>query len=285
MIKDKLEKKEFDNINGLSCLENYTTYALKRERINYTLLYYKRWIPLFQIIEEFIDKKVSFAEFYKVKRLQKVAEELGIIKTLEQDKYLNDIAEEWNNYDYWTVKVKEEFIKKQYSTQLLRNDHYILVSYKNENEFFYLNDTPRDEGSINYNSLEKIISKKIYAFSIIHDTKFDIKVLKKIFLKSVIEDDKKIEIWVDNNTDIELIRDILGILKILRKQVTMFCGNFINTYKISGYLDELEKYYALMEYMRLRKIVSYRKIKEICGEIIINDKKMREYIINEMSCD
>lgn len=285
MIKDKLEKKGFDNINGLSCLENYTTYALKREGINYSLLYYKRWLPLFQIIEEFLEKKVSFAEFYKVKRLQKVAEELGIIKTLEQDKYLTDITEEWNNYDYWMVKVKEEFIKKQYSTQLLRNDHYILVSYKNDNEFFYLNDTPRDEGNISYNSLEKIISPKIYAFSIIPDIKLDVKELKKIFLKSVIEDDLKIEVCIDNNIDIELIRDILGILKIIRKQAVMFCDNFFNTNKLSECLGELENYYALMEYMRLRRKVSYRKIKEIFEEIIFKDKKMREYIINEMHRD
>ena len=255
MITPGFSKDELNNLYGLSCIENFLLYILKKEKYLYKYLFFQSFLPFRIIIDSFIREKVQFAYFDKIMRIQDLAGKYGLIDLHT----INSLDFEFiNKYEYICVMVKPEYIKSKYKIALWREDHYILLSQLNKNHFYYLNDTPRDVGLISFAELKSIFAGQIVAFDIRHNITDElIKQFFNLFIYNLDFDKREFIINID---DFVTARDILGIHRILRRRVYEFCSMYTDVEFLIPYLNTLDKHYTSLEYMRLRNNVDFKNI-------------------------
>ncbi|MCL2591946.1 MAG: hypothetical protein FWD82_01150 [Defluviitaleaceae bacterium] len=272
------DKGKLSDLHGLSCIENFLLYILREEQYAYKDLFYKSFLHFDEIIDIFFEKKVEYASFYNIKRIQDVAKENNIINV-----NVNSCLEPLflDKHDYICVMVKPEYIKEKYKTELWREDHYILLSKAENSNFYYLNDTPRDTGLLSFDELKNIFSEYVIAFDINKNTSNE---MKKVFLNEFIKDlgTERNDLIIPNISEFIMARDILGIHRVLRKRTYEFCSQYVNVDFLTPYLNSLDKYYALFEYMRLRDKVDYKKINEIFDLINKEDINQVSLMITEL---
>lgn len=272
------DKTELNNVLGLSCIENFFLYALKNESYDYKHLYYLSYLSLCDIASEFINNGVDYASFYKITRLQELAKNhnLIVMKYFRNTNFYNNI----NDCDYTAITVKPEYIKEKYKTELWRNDHYILISQIDSEKFHYLNDNPRDSGNISFRELENIYAGEMIGFTIKnHITEKLKKDFTKNFIDSIIIIPMRFKF---NISDLLTARDILGILRILRKRMYEYCVQYITVDFYEDFLTHIDKTYSLIEYMRLRKSSDLNKINETFEEIQEKDIELLAVLADKM---
>lgn len=272
-----LDKSYFDNIFGLSCVENLLLYILNSQDYSYKYLYYDSYIPLNRIIESFISKKESYANFTQISRIQDTAKNHGLIAQNNYNKFCDIPCEE----DAWVcVMVKPEYIRFKYSVNLLRNDHFVLLADKTSAGYVFVNDTPRDFGLITTDELPMINDNIAISFSIIKDVD---DYLKDEFYTKMIE-----QLSIDNFDtisnfttcgDIYIIRDIVGIYKIIQRRLYNFISLYGDVEFMQENIEAIEKLYSAIEYMRLRNRIDYAGINEKLSNIYLQDKENIKRII------
>lgn len=214
----KLAKDIFNDIAGLSCLENYLLYVLITENYPYQYLYYKSYLLLPTIIASFLHGN-KYESFYTIERLQQIAAENHLIRI---HRYEDSDFSHFQSHDFNCIMVRPEYIKEKYGIDLLRDDHYmILCPAENTDEYAYINDIPRDIGVIKYSEMERVSAGKMFCFDIL---KFPDKKKKEKFLRYLynsIKLEKTVQIDF-NQIDIVTARDILGIYKIVSRRLIDF---------------------------------------------------------------
>jgi len=259
----EFKKTQLNDLYGLSCIENFLLYAMKTEGYKYKHLYYESYLSMCDIINEFINNNTKYASFYKITRLQKIAADNDLIamEFFNNTDFRNNITK----YEYNTVMVNPEYIKEKYKTELWRDDHYILVAQKDSDNFYYLNDNPRDNGVISYDELRRVYSGKMIGFTIKNEIGKELQnEFLKIFIDSVFRSSFRTEF---NYTDLTIVRDILGILKVLRKRICDYCGMYIPMDFYRDFLLSIDRFYSSIEYMRLRNTIDFDKINRQFDEL------------------
>lgn len=261
-----LDRSFFNCTYGISCVENLLLYILKSNNIAYQYLFFDSFISIYDIIYDFLYKGNSFENFTPIKRIQDLAEQEQIIGI----ELLNtsSIPAELDN-KYCCVMVQPDFIWDNYKTKLLRDDHYVLLHPCDNHNYYYINDTPRD--------IKKVSSDNINSYyagrAILFDIKTDIsKDKQKDYLRRLIcKINETILKAADLPSDILLTRDIIGILRILRKRLVYMVSEYINTEYWQTYLNELDGLYAKIEYMRLRNKYNIETINSIWSKVVVDD--------------
>ncbi|HEY5588711.1 MAG TPA: acyl carrier protein [Candidatus Paceibacterota bacterium] len=276
MINYELNRSDLENILGLSCIENYFLYALKKHTEKYSLIFLQSYLSFEEIIEEFCINKAEYAYFYKIPRLQTIAENYSIIKFKHQN--ISDFFLMVDEYNFICIAVNPEYIEQKYKTNLWRNDHYILLSKKDDSNFYYLNDSPRDNGIINIRDVRKIYNNEVIGFSYIDCfSNVQQQDFLEVFYKSLFISQKNRFDYLDNeHIDFNAARDIFGILRISRKRMKAFCDNYINANFMNDYISNIDKIYTSLEYMRLRKKIDLLKVDEFFHEIYKKDNEIIE---------
>ena len=160
---NKFDKSLLDNIPGLSCIENYLIFVLKQENYTYNFLFYKSFLSLYKIIKEFVNSNVSYASFYLIERLQKTAKESEVINS----EYMNSVEIPiLKKNNHLAISVSPSYINDKYNTTLWRDDHFILLKQDDNENYYYLNDVPRDTGIINIEMIKKIYTGNYFLFTL-----------------------------------------------------------------------------------------------------------------------
>ncbi|GFI46780.1 hypothetical protein IMSAGC019_02100 [Lachnospiraceae bacterium] len=277
MKRMEFDKELLNGLHGLSCIENFVLYILKKEGFSHQCLYYQSYLPFSEIAKELIYKKTSYAYFYRVKRIQNVAAESGIIQMQTRSELDLDFI---CNHDYVCVMVKPEYMKDKYNVGLWREDHYILLADAGGFQFYYLNDTPRDAGIISFDLLRQIYGGKTIAIDIKQKIRGE---MKQIYLRRLVQSmeiDRVAEKC--NISNLITARDILGICRILRKRLYEFSSMYIDADYLVPYLNMLDKQYMAIEYLRLRKKDDYDKAGNILLNVAIEDIKNMACILTDL---
>jgi hypothetical protein len=272
----KTDKAIFDKGLGLSCVENYLLYILAAQGVDYRPLYAQSFIPVSEIVSAFCEEGVRYAYFYKIQRLQDLASDLEAVILSSE----TELDAALSNYDYCCVKVTPGFVADRYGLKLWRDDHYLLICEKSEDGFICVNDTPKDIVSLRDKEFRDAFGGRTICFNIRDGflRKEQEAVLLQNFKESVAREIQKRMCLMEN---LELARDILGILRIARKRIREYCSLYFHTDFMMTFLANLDKYYAIFEYMRLRGRTDYDKVNHILNEIqdcdfeIINTIKQR----------
>ncbi len=279
MKKVQFDKDLLNGIYGLSCIENYVLYILRREGFSYQYLYSQSGLSFGEILEEFVHRNARFSNFYRIKRLQNVAAENGLIQIMSDSRV--DFPAMYK-HDFVCIMVKPEYVKKKYHVDLWRDDHFILLSEMDESRFHYLNDTPRDAGVISSEELKRICSGGMVAIDIGRDVTEE---LKREFLYQMIQSIRIDDVTAEYDIgDFGIARDILGVCRILRKRLYEFCSQYLDSGFLLPYLNLLDKQYMSIEYMRLRKKTDRKKLNDIMLEVAMEDRKHMTNLL-KMLCE
>jgi len=268
---------------GLSCVENYLLRIFQLEGLDYNYLFYEANLCFSKILHAFVFEKAKYAYFDKVNRIQSLASNCGVIEMCLSHSF-NEVF--INNCDYILVMVDKNYISSKYNMELLRPDHYIMLSPLNKDEYCYYNDPPYDTGIIKKNELLSAFGGRIIGINIKSkiSNQFKLQSIKSL-LKTFSFDD--IELSAVEN--IVAIRDSFGILKILRNRLYAFCSGVIDTKYWGTYIGDLDRAYMRCEYLRLKprgenlalimKLVEEINLKD--KEILIKTKKEMEKLMKE----
>ncbi|MBQ8400826.1 MAG: hypothetical protein IJX14_02750 [Clostridia bacterium] len=203
--------------------------------------------------------------------------EMELLPSLTDDLYSAE--------DAWLmVMLTPEAMREKYHTDMWRDDHYILLGNAEGEKITYFNDTPRDIGTITRDELKRIFGGRVIRMRLTGEP-FDRR--RDDYLKELYHSlqDKSVDVQLDYS-DMAVLRDILGILRILRKRVMKFASLYTDVGAFHAYLDYLDKQYTVCEYRRLRKRVDPQYSKAFFDELIEEDEKwiylMKEKLTNVM---
>lgn len=269
-MKELIVGKEFsENIFCLSCLETYLLLAYKQLNIEYKHLFFKSFLPLQVIYNEVFINGKNYVTFSAVERLYDTARRL---KLIEMDVYEgNRFVEFFESYDYCCIQIKPRFILDRYNIKMWRNDHYILLYPPKNNAYLFLNDSPRDFAVIEHEELMKIYDGHAVAFNIPIEINADIQQLfLNQFMNQIPLSDGIIEPY-KREINLEKLRDMIGILKVLRRRLVAYC-KLVFQFEISAdYLNILDRYYTITEYYRLKQSYNNENLYKIINDIYLYD--------------
>lgn len=275
MIKGNINTNALMNTLGLSCVENLLTYILRINNISLYPLYSNSFLTYSEIENALILQGETYANFRSLDRLQHIAEEEGIIKV-----DLIDRSEPPLLHDdcYHIVMVLSDFAKDKYNINLWRDDHYILVSQTADNTINYINDHPIDTGELSIEEFRHYyaghaISINIERYHYLNSIEY--------YVESFLHLCKPDVVNKNGNLDAMTLRDIVGILKVLRKRAYSLVSMLYDVNYMIDYFKLLDRKYSILEYMRIRKHEDDVKLKQIRDEIITEDA----IIINRLLSD
>ena len=253
-----LDKSILNNAHGLSCVENYLLFAMITENYDYKYLYYNSYLSFFDIACEFVENNAEYASFYRIPRLQEIAKKNNLV---DINYYKNaDFLENINLDNYTAIIVDSEYVKAKYNTKSWRNDHYILIFSKDAQTFYYLNDNPRDTGIIHLSELKKIYTGGYISFSLKNKISDELKKeFLNIFLSSIVAVQNYFKFDLK---DIFQARDVLGIIRVLRKRIYEYCSIYISMDFYKDFIASLDRFYSVIEYMRIRNSIDLNKINQ-----------------------
>ena len=268
----EIDKNSLLNGYGLSCIENYVIAILKKYISNWETIFFKSFILFEDILRDFAVYKEKYAYFSGVERIQDVCSELGLI----QINYESNISMEeiQDDLDFAFVRVNEKFIRDNYKTKLWREDHFIYVKKMAEG-WFFVNDTPLDEGRISNPYFEQIFSNECFYLSLNRRHLEDESCLE-YFLGNLKKDSKK-----DINfkaTCLEF-RDAIGVMRVIYRRISLYLSRYMQIGMIDSFVNELDKIYMKAEYMNLKGIWDNTQFKMYFDFVLRNEAKIKDKIL------
>lgn len=251
----------YKSIYGYSCIENHILALLRKNKVDIADLYINSLIPISKIYKKiFIDEELQ-EYFSGTAKIQDNLKEIKAIslKLHKQDNIHSLLTKikSCSKNQFVFVRIKPKFAKQKLFTQGLRNDHYVIISYYNNNFTLY-NDIPYKEKLITYKEIEALYANMYFNFEFLNlnniynfkFTKVEDK-LKGLAVNFNISEKDFLEI-----KDIGIkLRNFIGVLKLNRYRLNeIFHKHFNdNLNSITKYLEFLEKQYALATYYNLKK--------------------------------
>ena len=201
---------------------------------------------------------------------------------IRDDKFIND-------YEYILVRANVEFLNKTYGSSIWNKEHYILITQKDKNTYYYLNDNPYDERVISKEMLDELSTKSAIGISLKRELIAGIDELKYFYDKLNKNNNKnKIDFNTSNESCLLQLRDALGVIRVMRKRNYYFISEYIDARFMEEYLKKLDSKYIKLEYKRLRKSsIDVGFINEFISELIKEDMEMVNIIkdkIGEKIC-
>lgn len=255
------DKSLLNQILGLSCLENYLLYIMKECGYHYQALYAESFVSFSDIATTLFDEAVPYAYFHKIPRLQATARKKNLLSMA----ITKNIEEGVSQYDYCCIKVHPDFVIERYGRKPWRDDHYILLCEQRDHKWICLNDNPRDIIELNSDILSHAYAGKTICFHRLTEIHSSLeKRFLKAFQNTVAQPQK---IYVPHINNLGIARDIIGILKTTRKRIQEYSSQYMDTAFMTDYLLQLDKTYAIFEYMRVRQKVDFEKVEQMLTRV------------------
>lgn len=133
----------FENIYGMSCVENHVLAQLKLRGENIASLYGKSYIDISSLFYRIINNGEKPEYFNAFPRIQDVLKQTGAItlNLIPICSLLNDINKNENDTVKFLVKAEPDFVKDKLHARGFRSDHYVLTKKTNRG-FILFNDIP-----------------------------------------------------------------------------------------------------------------------------------------------
>lgn len=257
---------------GLSCIENYILEELIPKVKNYKWIFAYSICPLKDVLDYVIIGEHSYENYYAIPRIQDIAQKHIIIS---YDRYEIQSLEEIENVqfsDILLLKVNNDFMFENFGIRTWRDDHYIRILELAENEVLFRNDYPAKMEWMPRRNIQNLDELKIVKINLLCEaiSNESIEKLKNIRDKNVKNFNKEINVADYKKNSAVSLRDLVGILKILRKR-----ANILQDKEIVGnyYFEELENIQFKLEYMRLKKKENKEDLWKFLNYIIELDKK------------
>ena len=278
----------FQNIYGLSCVENQVLLALKQSGCDIAHFYNGSAIPLKRLFSHLVKKGQLLQDFDGLPRVQDVAKKLGIISlVLHKEDSADEARGKLHNLqenEFLLMRVNREFTKGILRARGWRSDHFVRLSL-HENKFLVQNDIPEKSVAVSGEQLAYIYDGEYFLLNIVRDiSEEDSLILKN---HRIYEAEEHVP-YCFMECELEEIPDIgkrlmgmTAVYKTLRERLFEYYGQFCDTGFILDYLPLIEKYMARFEYLNLRKIQGispyYNTLSELNGvEMnIMNTLKLR----------
>ncbi len=268
---------------GLSCIENYILFLLMQYDSEWKYIFYKSYLSFSQIFDEFYINKTRYSYFYGIPRLQEVGKEL---KKLDVNIFTTKSIESlFQQSRIAAICVTPEYIEEKYKTKLWRTDHFILVQKQEDGRYTYINDTPQDSGLLSFDELNRMFTGssiliKLENTSITDDNRVE---MLQFFYETVLHaknsDSGKV---FDGEIEIDMLRDIIGVLRVVVKRTAAFCNMYCDVVFLHEYYDYIDNVYAKLEYMRIRNRYTSGELCEIVNKINIKDNIIRSLLIERI---
>lgn len=266
--KQRLQKKY-----ALSCIENYLLYAWYTDNRPVEPLFYKSVAAFSEIVKGFTD----FSNFYAVPRLQDVCLENSFIEY--EFRRTQNYESILGSYQYVALSVFPAYVKERFRIQLMRDDHYILVSKAGSHSYEILNDTPLYNGTVSQIELKNAYSGRIFAFCLLQNPSV------AEYAKMFSEFTDSFEILMKSNNsinsfqvDVQKLRDIICVLSILRRRMCALCKEIVDINVTTPYLSYFDKLYVKLDYLMKKGCLSDIDVEYELKKVFENDHLLLNHL-------
>ncbi|HAN21166.1 MAG TPA: hypothetical protein DCP51_05760 [Clostridiales bacterium] len=268
----------FENIYGLSCVENQVLAQIKSSETDISVLYGTSFIGVKELLLSMLSEGIKPEYFSLIPRIHDTLKQLGVISLeLVHEDDINKVIENINLPEHkLLVKVKSDFVKNRLFARGLRSDHYILI--EKENDCFKLtNDIPETIIVLNKKELEEVYDSSCFILKILRDLTDTDKQHFEI-RPEYINDNISFEITEENLESILdpgiKIRNFFWIYKTLLYRQTEFLSAVSEPAAIEEKRDAISNLFAQAEYLNLKKYADCSKYFMLLSEAF----KIEDYI-------
>ena len=263
----------YDNVYGISCVENSLLAWLKFRGLPYQSLYCRSYADINTVINEFCERKLDYLGYRDMDRLQSVAQDIGLCDLsameIQPGKLLPVLEEVFLEGKPLFIEVDSGLLQKKFNITPRQREHGLLAYKILEGEVYLLDDYPIREIRIKPTELDKIAFRHVIVFN---ENSFDpdnyfnefghvIKCIKAFETQQLSG-----EFGVDT---LLFLRDAVGILRISRSRVYEWLVWMQSVYHI--YIEK-ECYTKLQELIReLNRMFSVIELYRMKGRDIAKD--------------
>ena len=270
----------FEDIYGLSCIENQVLAILKERNQKIALAYHDSAMPVHEIFKVIVRHGVKQENFVYLKRVHDLLKELGVIdfsmkRTSDIDELVQEISD-CGSDEYILIRVSVDFTKNVLHARGLRKDHFVRINPSKSGAFVIINDIPELSIRVGREQLAHIFRNYYIRIKVTRELSQDDarrlwgqRKYKPEEIKSVRYNPGSLGIDAG-----ERIRDIAGINKILKRRMTEYYGIYTDTSFIKRILPETDKLYAVAEYYVLKKNTAPEKWESILKYLYDYDEKI-----------
>ncbi len=272
----------YENLYGLSCLENQILGILKINGIDINKFYKNSYISTEELYKCVFIEKQKLQHFNGVAKIQDELKNSKVIDLtkLKQTNFLM-VKEELDKCkfnEYILIRITADYVKKVFFARGLRNDHFVWFM-KKENIYYLYNDIPEIQYEFNLN--ETFYDNEYFKLVVYKDKliKFsNSKSINKInFIEKINFNDL---LKINENEFIDYLINFILILKTLRSRIKMYYSDYYNTDFFAEYIIFLEKQCYLINYYKLKKSKSLHDYLNIFKNIVDEDEKYINKLIN-----
>lgn len=249
----------YDNLWGLSCVENQVLAIMCAENIDRSFVYANSLIPLKKLHTFFFIEKKEYAYFDGVPKAQDLLRDSGMLEL----KLLEDISASevyrrlLHSRVYVLLKTDPRYMEKIFYKRPMRDDHFVLAQ-KSENGVMLFNDIPVNGREVLYGELKEAYAGKAITLSFSEiRLQYEFSELNQRLIKQA----RKMQcrsfstgyddIGAEENG--EKLRDLVGIYKLTLQRLAEF---YRNRYQYEILLEQiklLSRLYVQLSYAVLRR--------------------------------
>lgn len=250
----------YENIHGLSCIENHVLALMRQNGEQIEHLYNDSAIPAINIYNSVVINDIKQEYFNNLKRVQNTLKDLNVISfTKKAVPCINELysnIRECSNNEYILARVTPEFSRRVLKARALRSDHFVLIKIV-DSDFIVFNDIPECVLRIPITNFDEAFDKEFFKLSILrklNSTDFNNLWETRLYKP---ENCNETSIAFQNFYDIDNIgiklRDLAGVCKILRRRMMEYYNLYIDAEFIKETIQSWDKAYTLFEYYNIKK--------------------------------
>ncbi len=264
----------FEQIHGLSCVENQLLAILKELGNDISPLYYNSAIPLKELFFFFVIKGESPYHFYRIPRIQDELKELGVIDMkLKRPKTTRTVREQirrCGENEYVLLRVTPAFTKSVLHARGMRDDHYVRA-VPDGNGFLVYNDIPDVMVRLSARELGQCYAGEYFLVTV--KGRINQQISELLWNRRIFRAEKHIPFYfrtidfpAEKNNTIGL-RNMIGVYKTMRRRLALYYGLWVNTQFIQNAIPSIDQCYAMVEYYNLRKNATTQKLFELLYQL------------------
>lgn len=260
----------YKNIYGLTCIENHVLALLRMHGIEERFFYCDSYILASDLYEQIINKGNAF-DYQGIIRVQNLCKDLGIISL---NKRVGDVIAAIKKRNTILMQVTPDFNKSVLGARGYRNDHYV-IAQMSEDIISIINDIPQKRIVTDYEMLQTAYAGEYFEFELLRTLNNNDKTFcLERWKNSINKPFKKLNIdeVLSNDTNENILRDYLLLLKVLRKRCLGFCDACGFPLGANDLCNKYEGIFTKYEYYFIRKSICSSFIKDIITEINILEK-------------
>lgn len=270
----------YENIYGLSCVENQVLAQLRAHGMELSVLYAAADISFESLFDEMVVKGTRPEYFTRIPRIQDILKDRGVISLERKDTpCVDEIIDILVKNEYTVfVKIRPEFVKQKLYARGLRDDHCVFVE-KTGDRYTLHNDIPETTAVLSECELREVYAGSYFMFKIIRSLS------ENDILYTPKEIPHEIEFpvnaaFLNDIPDIgQKFRNFMWIYKTLVYRFTEYNNKKLSHKRIKESREYADNIFAFSEYLNLKKSNDTNKYCTLINEVYTADYTLKNSII------